>query len=249
MAKSPLQKRYDQESGQLDKDVAYLDTRVDDQSEQIKDITVLSIPSDTLYAQTVVDANSYLGQAVNFGIVAAGCGCSVAGLGSTAFLVGTAVTVFYEVARAKMKNVNSDSYDGDAPNDDNGTVNLTNNAGPNTDLNPNNYGEGYKNVIENSGISTVLRYVSATQLVSGICTQSCSALYTAQQQALTDYNNAKATGPRDEYGGQSRIVKGEAMEYRRQRWAFKKGRRFSKDRQDRIKNFYPNAGPTGIQTS
>ena len=38
MAKSPLQKTYDIELDQIDKDVAYLETRFDDHTEQITQI-------------------------------------------------------------------------------------------------------------------------------------------------------------------------------------------------------------------
>jgi len=239
MTKSPLQKKYDVELSQIDKDIVYLDTRYDDHTEQIAEIESLSLASDASYAQTVVDANSYLSQAANFGVVAAGCGCSV----------GAATTVFYEVARAKMRNVNiNPNYGGDSPNEDAGTVNLTNNAGPNTTLNPNNYGEGYKNVVEESTAEAALQYITAFQPSPGICTQTCSELYTAQQQALTNHNNAKTGPERVQYGNQSQVIKREAQEYRNQRWAMRKGKSNTEERRDRIRNFYPNAGPAGIGT-
>lgn len=239
MTKSPLQKKYDIELSQIDKDITYLDTRFDDHTEQIAEIEALSIASDASYAQTVVDANSYLSQAENFGLVAAGCGCSV----------GAATTVFYEVARAKMRNVNIDpNYGGDSPNENVGTVNLTNTAGSSTTLNPGNYGQGYRNVVEESTEEAAVRYITVLQPSVGICSQTCSELYTAQQQALTNHNNAKTGPERAQYGEQSGIIKKEAQEYRNQRWAMRKGKSNSESRRDRIKNFYPNAGPSGIGT-
>jgi hypothetical protein len=239
MAKSPLQKTYDIELDQIDNDVAYLETRFDDHTEQITQIENLSKASDAEYAQTVIIANSYLGQAVDFGDTAVSCGCSI--------LVTTETA--YESARAKMTNVNNNpNYGGDDPNEDVGTVSLTSNEGPNTTLNPVNYGKGYQNVIEESDTTAMLNYVQLFQPSPGICTQTCSELYTAQQQALTDLNNARSSPDRTLYGTQSAIIKDEAQEYRNQRWALRKGKQNTEERRQRIVNFYPNAGPAGIGT-
>jgi|14BtaG_2_1085337.scaffolds.fasta_scaffold04635_4 hypothetical protein len=240
MAKSPLQKTYDIELNQIDEDVEYLETRFDDHTEQIKQIEDLSRASDASYAQTVVIANSYLQQAVNFGEVAVGCGCSI----------GVTADVPFESARAKMTNVNiNPNYGGNDPNEDQGTVPLTEeDSSGNTTLNPVNYGKGYQNTIRDSSETATLKYVAAIQPNPGICTQTCSELYTLQQQALTDLNTARASPDRTQYGTQSGIIKDEAQEYRNQRWALRKGKKNTEERRQRIVNFYPNAGPGGIGT-
>ena len=245
--KTPLQLKYDAESKQLNEDVVFLKEKVLEQNDQIQEIVSLSLPSDELYAQTVMDANRFLGQAINFATVASGCGCSVAIANTSTFLAGTATTVFYEIAQAVMENASSDSYTGDDPQGDDGTVNLTSGVGGDTVLAQSNFGKGISNQV-GTGSSVVLLSVNAIQPISGGCTQSCSALYTAQQAAITAYNNARASGPRTQYDNTSTNIKEEAKEYRLQRWSFVKAQKYTEDRNTRIVNFYPNAGPSGINT-
>lgn len=245
--KTPLQIFYDNETNQLENDVAYLDTQLDKYDDHINGITPLANPSDEAYAQTVMDANRYLSQAINFGVVATGCGCSVA-IGNTSdFQLGIAATVFYEIAQNVMDNNSYDGYDGDDPLGDASPTNLTDGSGGSTTLNPSNYGRGIDNQI-GTGSSEILLYIYAIQSLPGICTQSCSALYSEQQSALNSYNDAKASGPRSQYAATSRSIKEEAAEYRKQSWAYGRGRRTTLNRKERIANFYPNAGPSGINT-
>ena len=245
--KTPLQIFYDRETNQLENDVAYLDTQLDKYDDHIGSLTPLANPSDEAYAQTVVDANRHLSQAINFGVIATGCGCSVATASTGDFLAGTAATVYYEIAQNVMDNNSYDGYDGDDPLGEASPTNLTNGSGGSTTLNPSNYGRGIDNQIS-SGDSALLLYVRSTQPSSGICTQTCSQLYTAQQSAISAYNSAKASGPRSDYATTSKTIKEEAAEYRKQSWAFSRGRRNTLNRKDRIANFYPNAGPSGINT-
>ncbi len=242
--KTPLQIFYDKETNQLEQDVAYLDTQLDKYDDHINGITPLANPSDEAYAQTVVDANRHLSQAVNFGVVATGCGCSV---------VGVSVTVYYEIAQNVMDNNSYAGYDGDDPLGEASPTNLTNGEGGSTTLNPSNYGRGIDNQVS-LGSSTPLIYISANQIdlfglpIVGTCTATCAELYTAQQDAISAYNSAKASGPRSQYATTSKSIKEEAAEYRKQSWAFSRGRRNTLNRKDRIANFYPNAGPSGINT-
>lgn len=245
--KTPLQLKYDAESKQLGEDIAFLQEKILEYNDQIQEIVSLALPSDELYAQTVMDANRFLGQAVNFATVASGCGCSVAIANTATFLAGTATTVFYEIAQAVMENASSDSYTGDDPQGDGGTVNLTSGIGGDTVLEKSNFGKGVSNQV-GTGSSVILLSVNAVQPVSGGCTQSCSALYTAQQAAITAYNNARASGPRTQYDNTSTTIKEEAKEYRLQRWSFGKAEKYTQDRKTRIKNFYPNASASGIGT-
>lgn len=245
--KTPLQIFYDKETNQLEQDVAYLDTQLDKYDDHIGALTPLANPSDEAYAQTVVDANRHLSQAINFGVIATGCGCSVATASTGNFQAGTAATVYYEIAQNVMDNNSYDGYDGDDPLGEASPTNLTSGSGGSTTLNPSNYGRGIDNQIS-SGDSALLLYVSATQLSPGICTQTCSELYTAQQSAISAYNSAKASGPRSQYATTSKTIKEEAAEYRKQSWAFSRGRKTTLNRKERISNFYPNAGPSGINT-
>lgn len=245
--KTPLQIYYDNETNQLEQDVAYLDTQLDKYDDHIGSLTPLANSSDEAYAQTVVDANRHLSQAINFGTVATGCGCSVAMEDGADFEAGIAVTVSYEIAQNVMDNNSYDGYDGDDPLGEADPTDLTSGEGGSTTLNPSNYGRGIDNQI-GTGSSEVLLYVNAFQGFPGICTQTCSQLYTAQQDAITAYNDAKASGPRSDYAKTSRTIKEEAAEYRKQAWAFSRGKRTTLDRKDRISNFYPNAGPSGINT-
>ena len=245
--KTPLQIFYDKETNQLENDVAYLDTQLDKYDDHIGALTPLANPSDEAYAQTVVDANRHLSQAINFGVIATGCGCSVATASTGDFLAGTAATVYYEIAQNVMDNNSYDGYDGDDPLGEASPTNLTNGSGGSTTLNPSNYGRGIDNQIS-SGDSALLLYVNSVQPVAGGCTQTCSQLYTAQQSAISAYNSSKASGPRSDYATTSKTIKEEAAEYRKQSWAFSRGRRNTLDRKDRIANFYPNAGPSGINT-
>lgn len=239
MADSPLQKRYAAEVDQLREDKKYLETKTDQYDDQINDIVKLSLPSDEDYAQTVVNANTFLGQAIRFASEASGCGCSVA-IGSTGdFSAGTATTVYYEVARADMENASSDDYTGDDPQGDNGTVALTSGSGESTVLVQTNFGKGISLSI-GTGVSAILLDISAVQPNPGSCsTITCSEYYTLQSDAITNYNNAKALVPRETAANKSGKIKAEAKEYRLQRWANEKGAKFTQDRIDRIDAFYP----------
>ena len=92
--KTPLQIFYDKETNQLENDVAYLDTQLDKYDDHIGALTPLANPSDEAYAQTVVDANRHLSQAINFGVIATGCGCSVATASTGDFLAGTDLRLY-----------------------------------------------------------------------------------------------------------------------------------------------------------
>jgi len=238
MAESPLQKKYNSELEQLKKDKEFLKTRTNRYDDQINDIVKLCLSDDEAYAQTVKDANRYLAEAVGLATVAAGCGCSVAGVGT--YYVGASVTtIYYEIARAKMENASTDDYVGDDPQGSNGTVALTLNVGSDTELNPSNFGKGV-NLQVGLGASVVLRDILAVQPSPGICgTITCSELYTLQDQAITNYNNARNAGTRASYANKSSVIKAEAKEYRLQRWANEKGAKFTQDRIDRIETFYP----------
>ena len=131
MAESPLQKRYTAEVEQLKKDKEFLATRTSQYDDQINDIVKLSLPSDEAYAQTVKNANAFLAQVVNFAGVATGCGCSMS--------IGLGLTIYYEVAKAKMENASTDDYVGDDPQGSNGAVALTVGIGADTELNPSNF--------------------------------------------------------------------------------------------------------------
>jgi len=238
MADSPLQKRYAAEVDQLREDVKFLKTKTDQYDDNIKDIVKLSLPSDESYAQTVVNANTFLGQAVRYAMEATGCGCSVAVASTSAFVAGTATTVFYEVARAVMENASSDNYVGDDPQGDDGTVALTTGIGESTALVQSNFGKGVS-VSIGAGSSVILLDVSAIQLSSGTCSTTCAEYYTLQSEAIANYNSAKADPVRTSAANKSEKIKEEAKEYRLQRWANEKGRKFSEDRIDRIEAFYP----------
>ena len=162
--KTPLQIFYDRETNQLENDVAYLDTQLDKYDDHIGSLTPLANPSDEAYAQTVVDANRHLSQAINFGVIATGCGCSVATASTGDFLAGTAATVYYEIAQNVMDNNSYDGYDGDDPLGEASPTNLTNGSGGSTTLNPSNYGRGIDNQIS-SGDSALLLYVSLLNLL------------------------------------------------------------------------------------
>jgi len=235
MAESPLQKRYNSELEQLKKDKEFLETRTNRYDDQINDIVKLSLPSDEAYAQTVKDANAFLSQIVNFAGVATGCGCSItAGLG---------ITTYYEVAKVKMENASTDDYVGDDPQGSNGALALTVGIGADTELNPSNFGKGVNVRVDAAtgvGASVRPRFISEVQPSPGICgTITCSELYELQQDAIENYNNAKSLVTREGYANKSSVVKTEAKEYRLQRWANEKGKKFTQDRIDRINAFYP----------
>lgn len=238
MAESPLQKRYAAEVDQLREDAEYLESRTDQYDDQINDIVKLSLASDEQYAQNVVNANIYLGQAVRYGIEAIGCGCSVSGITTAAFQAGLASTVYYEVARADMENASSDDYTGDDPQGDNGTVPLTSGDGESTTLVQENFGKGVS-VSIGAGSSAIFRSVSSIQLLPGSCSTTCSEYYTLQTQAISNYNDTKSDPIRTSAANKSETIKQEAKEYRLQRWANEKGKQFTQDRIDRIDAFYP----------
>jgi hypothetical protein len=231
MADSPLQKRYAAEVDQLRKDNEFLETRTDEYDDRIKDIVKLSLPSDEDYAQTVVNANTFLGQAVAFGSEASGCGCSIT--------IAIGSTVYYEVARADMENASTDDYNGNDPQGDNGTVALTSGSGESTVLVQTNFGKGVSLSI-GVGASAIFLGISTVQPNPGICaTITCSEYYTLQNDAITNYNNAKSLVARETADNKSSKIKAEAKEYRLQRWANEKGKKFTQDRIDRIDAFYP----------
>lgn len=238
MANRKLQEYYNSELNQLQEDIDYLSEASEKYGDHISEIVSLSLASDESYAQSIVDANNYLAQAVNFATIASGCGCSVA-IGSTGdYLAGTATTVYYEVAQAVMENGSYDNYIGDDPQGDAASVNLTSGSGSGTVLVPANFGRGISNRVS-AGSSVVLLSVLSLQPNPGTCSSHCSYYRDQQQAAITNYNNEKSSGSRTTDANKSATIKEEAKEYRLQRWAYKKAEGYTQDRYDRINTFYP----------
>lgn len=235
MSKKELRDKYNEELPRLEGDIEALKRLQAEQDKYIPMLITLAAPTDSSLAETVVQYNSKIAEAVAITSTAIGCGCSVAGIGTSSF-VGVS-TYYYEIAKASMENISSGGYGGDDPYGDAGTVSLTSGIGSNTTINISNLGKGVDTFV-GSGSSVLIRVINDDPLMPSICGTTCAEFEALRQAALNAATSAQSG--RSTFTSQSNAFKEEIQDYEIRKWAAKAGEVETQAKIDRIKAFLPN---------
>jgi hypothetical protein len=243
MSKAELRANYTNELEQLQEDMVTIVGIASTYRRTRGQLQELAKPSDEDLADSVIKYNSFIAQAANFGIIAAGCGCSVA-LGNTSdFQSGIAQTIFYERAQAERWNVHQPSgeYSGSQPKTDAADLNLNNGTGSNTGIIAQNLGQGRENkvvTLTGAGSSVIVKDVLNTPGYVSSCSSSCNYYRQQQEAAIQNANDAKAG--RTNLIDTSDAFKAEATEYNLRVWAYERGKTETQEKINRIETFLPN---------
>ena len=238
MSKKELRDKYDEELPRLRKDIESLEGLKREADRYIPMLVTLASEPDKSVAQTVVDYNTLIEEAVGIVTTAIGCGCSVSGIGVTAGNDAVGIsTVYYEVAKASMQNLSGGGYGGDDPYGDNGSVNLTSGSGSSTTINTSNLGKGVDTFV-GSGSSVIMRVINNDPLMVSTCSDTCAELEAKRQAKVTEATNAKSGRSSDI--SKSDTFKDEIKEYEIQIWAAQAGQTETQAKINRIETFYPN---------
>jgi hypothetical protein len=235
MSKKELRDKYNDELPRLKKDIVALESLKKESNRYIPMLVTLASIPDEQIAQSVVDYNRLIDEAVGIVSTAIGCGCSVAGIGVTVF-VGVSTT-FYEVAKASMENLSGGGYGGDDPYGDAGTINLTSGSGSDTTINTQNLGKGVDSFV-GSGSSVVMRVIYENIFTPSTCAKTCTEFEEERQSKLTEAANAQSG--RSPLISQSDTFKDEIAEYEIQIWAVESGQNETQSKINRIETFLPN---------